>query len=84
MRRFVLTIFEMLEQSMILTVLGMLVVFVFLWIMIILVNLTGKAIHNMGLDKDLKESPVSSRAGTPPQVIAAIGAAVKEHRKNEE
>jgi sodium pump decarboxylase gamma subunit len=64
----------------------MLVVFIFLWIMIIFVNLMGKVIHSMGLDKDLKDSltyPPAAKAGTPPQVIAAIGTAVKEHQKNE-
>jgi sodium pump decarboxylase gamma subunit len=82
-----MTILEMLEQSAILTILGMLVVFVFLWLMIILVNLTSKVIRNLGLDKDIRDSPAyppAARAETPPQVIAAIGAAVKEHQKNEE
>jgi Na+-transporting methylmalonyl-CoA/oxaloacetate decarboxylase gamma subunit len=37
-----MTITEMFEQSAILTVLGMTVVFIFLWLMIICVNLVGK------------------------------------------
>jgi oxaloacetate decarboxylase gamma subunit len=81
-----MTILEMLEQSTILTVLGMTVVFAFLWIMIICVNLTGKVIHKMGLDKDVTQPPVQPPAHSPapPQVTAAITAAVKEYRNNEE
>jgi oxaloacetate decarboxylase gamma subunit len=82
-----MTIMDMLGQSVILTILGMAVVFVFLWIMIICVNLTGKAIHKMGLDKDVQEPPVYSPAagtGTAPQVTAAITAAVNEYRKDGE
>ncbi|MDR2094621.1 MAG: OadG family protein [Treponema sp.] len=81
-----MTIMEMLEQSAILTVLGMAVVFVFLWIMIVCINVTGRAIHRMGLDKDVQPPPAhppASQAGTPPQVTAAISAAVNEYRKNE-
>jgi oxaloacetate decarboxylase gamma subunit len=83
-----MTILEMLEQSVILTVLGMAVVFLFLWVMIICVNIMGKAIHKMGMDKDVREppaySPPAAGAGTPPQVTAAITAAVKEYRENSE
>ena len=53
--------------------------------MIICVNMVGKAIHNMGLDKDAARPPAPSPApGTPPQVTAAITAAVKEYRNNGE
>jgi oxaloacetate decarboxylase gamma subunit len=81
-----MTIMDMLGQSAILTVLGMAVVFIFLWIMIICVNITGKAIHKMRLDKDVQEPPAYSPAagaGTAPQVTAAITAAVNEYRKGE-
>jgi oxaloacetate decarboxylase gamma subunit len=82
-----MTILKMLEQSAILTVLGMTVVFAFLWIMIVCVNMVGKAIHKMGLDRDVQEPPAYSspaaRSGTPPQVTAAITAAVHEYRKTE-
>jgi oxaloacetate decarboxylase gamma subunit len=76
---------EMLEQSAILTVLGMTVVFVFLWIMIVCVNLAGKTIHKLGLDKDIKQPPTypPAQTGTPPEITAVIGAAVTEYRKNE-
>jgi oxaloacetate decarboxylase gamma subunit len=51
-----MTILEMLEQSAVLTFLGMAVVFLFLWLMIICVNLTGRLIHQMGWDKDILAS----------------------------
>jgi oxaloacetate decarboxylase gamma subunit len=80
-----MTIVEMLGQSAILTVLGMTVVFVFLWIMIVCVNLTGKAIHKLGMDKDVLQPPSPpAKTGTPPQVTAAITAAVTEYRKTEQ
>jgi oxaloacetate decarboxylase gamma subunit len=81
-----MTITEMLGQSGILTILGMTVVFVFLWIMIICVNMVGRVIRRLGLDKDVQKPPVYSpaaQAGTPPQITAAISAAVNEYRKNE-
>jgi oxaloacetate decarboxylase gamma subunit len=76
---YLMTIVEMLEQSAILTVLGMVVVFAFLWIMIICVRITGKAIRKLGLDKNVPQPPPPV-TGTPPQVTAAICAAVKEYR----
>jgi oxaloacetate decarboxylase gamma subunit len=79
---YVMTIMEMLEQSAVLTVLGMAVVFIFLWIMIICVNLTGKAIHKMGMDKDVQQPP-AARTVDPSELTAAITAAVNEYRKGE-
>ena len=46
-----MTIIEMLEQSALLTVLGMAIVFAFLWFMILCVNLTAKLVHKMGWDR---------------------------------
>ncbi|MDR3355850.1 MAG: OadG family protein [Spirochaetaceae bacterium] len=79
-----MTILEMLQQSAILTLLGMTVVFVFLWVMIICVSLTGRLIHRMGWDKDLhpQKSPAASGAqNISPEIVAAISAALTEHRK---
>ncbi|MDR3174872.1 MAG: OadG family protein [Treponema sp.] len=80
-----MTIVEMLEQSAVLTILGMAVVFAFLWIMIICISFVGKVIHKFGLDKDIQQphSP-PAKTGTPPQVAAAITAAVNEYRKAEQ
>ena len=82
-----MTIVEMLKQSAILTVLGMAVVFVFLWIMIICINVTGKLVHKMGWDKDVEQpkyEPQKNVSGTiKPTIITAISAAVTEYRKKE-
>jgi oxaloacetate decarboxylase gamma subunit len=82
-----MTIFTMLEQSAILTVLGMLVVFVFLWLMIICVNVVGKLISGMGWDKDVypqkSETPKNTGGTIAPKVTAVISAAVTEYRKQE-
>ncbi|MDR1420649.1 MAG: OadG family protein [Treponema sp.] len=80
-----MTIVEMLEQSVILTVLGMAIVFAFLWLMIVCVSLTGKLIHALGWDKDLeaqkKEAPRGAGKTVTPEVTAAITAAVTEYRE---
>ena len=79
-----MTIMEMLGQSGILTVLGMAVVFAFLWIMIIFVNLTGRVIKKLGLDKDVQEAtPFVSETSASQEVTAAIVAAVNEYQKDE-
>ncbi|MDR1445355.1 MAG: OadG family protein [Treponema sp.] len=82
-----MTIIEMLEQSALLTVLGMAVVFAFLWFMIISVNATAKLVHKMGWDKDVQESknPPSGNTSRPaaPEITAAITAAVTEYREKE-
>ncbi|MDR0707188.1 MAG: OadG family protein [Treponema sp.] len=83
-----MTIFEMLEQSAVLTILGMAVVFCFLWLMIICVNLMSRLVHKMGWDKDIppSETVPPKRPGetAKPDVIAVISAAVRDYRKNEE
>ena len=82
-----MTIMVMLQQSGILTVLGMAVVFVFLWIMIVCVNLTAKLIHKLGWDKDIEQSkhhpPQKSGGTVSPEITAAISAAVMEYQKKE-
>ncbi|MDR1399522.1 MAG: OadG family protein [Treponema sp.] len=85
-----MTIWEMFQQSAILTLLGMTVVFAFLWIMIMCVNLVGKLIHKLGLDKDVQpikplkpEAPKNANRTISPEITAAITASVTEYRKNE-
>ncbi|AEF84737.1 sodium pump decarboxylase, gamma subunit [Treponema primitia ZAS-2] len=83
-----MTIVEMLEQSGVLTLLGMGVVFGFLVILIVAVTLMGKLIHAIGADKDLNQ-PAKTGSGAGPAkaaasataVTAAITAAVTEYRK---
>jgi oxaloacetate decarboxylase gamma subunit len=83
-----MTIVEMLEQSGVLTLLGMGVVFGFLAIMIICIDLTGKIIRALGGDKGAREpvqAGVSASSGVTADgggaVTAAISAAVNEYRK---
>ncbi|MDR2485169.1 MAG: OadG family protein [Treponema sp.] len=82
-----MTILEMLEQSAIVTVLGMTVVFVFLWIMILCINAAGKLIHRVGLDEDIRQKPKQetpkSSSEAIPLVPPEIAAAVMEYRKKE-
>ena len=81
-----MTIMDMLGQSGTLSLLGMSVVFTFLFIMVIAVNLTGKIIHALGADKDVTQppKPAAGTAAKSTAVAAAITAAVTEYRKNEE
>ena len=80
-----MTITTMLGQSALLTGLGMGVVFLFLIIMIVCMNITHKAIHALGLDKEepAKAGPAKP-AGNQNQtaVVAAIAAAVHDKQMN--
>ncbi|MHB9293547.1 oxaloacetate decarboxylase (Na+ extruding) subunit gamma [Hollandina sp. SP2] len=84
-----MTITVMLEQSGILTLLGMGIVFGFLVTMIVCISTLGKIIHALGWDKDVQQAAVSV-APTVPMVshtrndeviTAVITAAVTEYRK---
>lgn len=82
-----MTIAEMFGQSGVLALLGMGIVFLFLFILIICVTLVGKLVTAMGWDEDVKSPapayvPSAPRASNDAAVVAAIGAAVSEHRKN--
>jgi len=77
----------MLQQSVILTVLGMGTVFGFLIIMVIVISQFGKFINKRILAKDdvlpVKANlPASSITVNKPEITAAISAAVNEYRKN--
>ena len=84
----------MLEQSAILTVLGVGIVFSFLTIMIIAVTLVGKIIRYLESGKNIKaQEAATQEAATSTQavnkvengpIIAAITAAVNEYRKTQE
>ena len=82
-----MTILEMLQQSSILTVLGMAVVFVFLWLMVISVSLMAKLIRKMGWDRDTEQAvnqpPQKSSETVSPAIIAAITTAITEYQKGE-
>ena len=76
-----MTILEMLEQSGILTLLGIGVVFGFLIIMVIVISRVGKLFHVQEADKNTaienRTAPSNNAA-----IIAAITAAVGEYRKS--
>jgi oxaloacetate decarboxylase gamma subunit len=79
-----MTIAEMLGQSGILTLLGMGVVFGFLFILVLSVTATGKVIHALGLDREAAPPPKSAapEPAAGDAVTAAISAAVSAYRKN--
>jgi len=81
-----MTIEVMLEQSGVLTVLGMSVVFSFLIILIIAITAVGKILNAMKLNKELMPQALaaapSAPAGSANAVTAAISAAVSEYRKS--
>lgn len=77
-----MTITEMLGQSIILTGLGMGVVFSFLIIMIIFMTISSKVINSLNLDKEKNETTgtaaSNASAAQTNGVVAAIATAVRE------
>ena len=84
-----MTIFEMLGQSSVLTVLGMGIVFGFLVIMVVCVTAMGKIIQALGVNKDaagpasVSMAPIPAAVQTETNTVAAvIAAAVSEYQKS--
>ena len=76
-----MTIAEMLNQSIILTLLGMCVVFSFLVIMIICMNGLRIFVHAAGLDKEEPKADIPSAPAVDQKaIVAAIATAL--HEKN--
>ena len=77
-----MTIIDMLQQSLFLTVLGMGVVFAFLIILIVFMILSHKVLHALKRDQEPVEQQKPSAApvstGQDGAVIAAIAAAIRE------
>ncbi|MDR2942153.1 MAG: OadG family protein [Treponema sp.] len=73
-----MTILDMLEQSGVLTMLGMGIVFGFLIIMVIAITLAGKIIGKFVKDDGVNAPQKPGDNAIP----AAISAAVNEYRKN--
>lgn len=74
---------EMLNQSGILTLLGLGVVFSFLILLIVVMKLVELLVRAAGLDKDVQtevSASTASASGTDQSVVAAIAAALKEKR----
>jgi oxaloacetate decarboxylase gamma subunit len=78
-----MTIFDMLEQSGIFTLLGMGIVFSFLVILIITISLAGKLIRAVGMGDSGQPAPAAGKAPAADAgaVTAAISAAVSEYQK---
>jgi len=77
-----MTITVMLEQSGVLTVLGMGIVFSFLIILIIAISGIGKIMNALKLNKELMpHAPAAAPSANAGPVTAAISAAVNEYRK---
>jgi oxaloacetate decarboxylase gamma subunit len=78
-----MTILDMLEQSGVLTLLGMGIVFGFLIIMVIAISVAGKIIGKFVKDEcvsnGVNNAAAPQKSGDIP---AAISAAVNEYRKN--
>ena len=80
-----MTIVDMLQQSVILTLLGMGVVFSFLIILIVFMILTHKILHALKLDREEQVAVTTSAApaaGSDGAVVAAIAVAIKETQGN--
>lgn len=77
-----MTIIDMLQQSLFLTLLGMGVVFSFLIVLIVFMTLSHKVLHALKLDQEAVEPQKTSAApvvtGQDGAVIAAIAAAIRE------
>jgi oxaloacetate decarboxylase gamma subunit len=70
-----MTIVEMLEQSGVLTLLGMGIVVLFLAILIVCVTLMGKIIHALGAAKSAQRSAVTQSQSARPAALPANSAA---------
>ena len=83
-----MTIFQMLDQSWVLTLLGMGIVFSFLVILVVCVSIMGKIFRALGYNRDpglvVAEAPAAHLGGSAGTgaVIAAITTAVNEYRKD--
>ena len=83
-----MTITDMLGQSAILTVLGVGIVFSFLFLVVIVVSQfdrvfnRGRNREQVKLNEPLNQLPSASTSGeTDPKIIAAIAAAITEYQK---
>ena len=78
-----MTIFDMLEQSGVMTLLGMGVVFGFLVLLVVSISLVGKIIQAFNLNKPVQSAVLAvQKPEETGAITAAISAAVNEYRKN--
>ena len=82
-----MTIFEMLEQSGSVTLLGMGMVFSFLILMVLSVSIVGKVFQTLGANRDtgLLQAVNAAQGSSPVNtsaVVAAVTAALTEYQKD--
>jgi len=77
-----MTIFDMLEQSGVLTLLGMGVVFSFLIILVLSITGTGILIRRFAKPEAVKTASSARKPENGGEITAAIGAAVNQYKKN--
>ena len=78
-----MTIMEMLQQSVVLTILGMGVVMAFLWVMTICISLAGKIINSVSGKKSDAEPEAHNKGGKiSPEITAVITAAINQYQKD--
>ena len=77
-----MTIFDMLEQSGIMTVLGMGIVFSFLVLMVFIISGLGIVMSKFTKKEVACQAASAGFNGNDAAVTAAIGAAVNEYKKN--
>ena len=76
-----MTILEMLGQSAVLTVLGVTIVFSFLFIVVVVVSQFERVFKPRG-KKAITETTETTNKAVNPQIVAAISAAIVEYRKS--
>ena len=80
-----MTIIEMLQQSAVLTIVGMAVVFIFLWFMTVCISFIGKFFKGVdepekNMAQGLKNLPLET---VKPEIVAAITVAVNKYQNEE-
>ena len=78
-----MNVLEMLQQSAVLSILGMAVVFAFLTIMVIVIDLIGKFIskRELGIQENI---PLEKSKTISPEIVAVISTAISEYKKSNE
>ena len=73
---------SMVDQSLIIMVVGLTIVFLFLMILIFFVNFNQKIVAKFGWDKEPEPEKKKAPSGDNKAVVAAIGAAVSKYKES--
>lgn len=82
MKRFLMEV-NLVEEGFKFMVLGMGIVFVFLGIMIVVMNIMSKLVHKFFPEPDPTQAPVVVDGSKDKKVVAAIVAAIMEDKKSQ-